>query len=169
MTVKFAAAIYTPKQSDKSALPNFAKQLKKAGVNVAGIIQESTVLPGDTKRTIESIDIQNGNRIPIKNPMKNEEQCGLDVSNLIDTSAILRNVLKNRPDLVLVEKFGVQEQEGRGLSDEIMQIIVEGIPLLIAVPEPALEIWQNMTGGMGVVIKYETCEMQHWFSSLPEA
>jgi len=49
-------------------------------------------------------------------------------------------------------KFGKQEQNGEGLLDEIMQIIIEGIPLLVAVPEPALDNWRELVGGMGTTI-----------------
>ncbi len=170
MDANFAAVVYTPKQTDKSALPDFVKGLKASGVSVAGILQESSVQSGDTMRTIESVDISTGHRIPIKKPMKNEEDCGLDVSSLTETSAVLRNVLtpdsNSVPDLVVVEKFGDQEQIGEGLLDEIMQIIAEGIPLLISVPEPALEIWQELSGNMGSVIDFETDALQKWWHEI---
>ncbi|MBT7956946.1 MAG: DUF2478 domain-containing protein [Rhodospirillaceae bacterium] len=169
MDANFAAVVYTPKQTDKSALPDFVKRLKASGVSVAGILQESSVQSGDTMRTIDSVDISTGHRIPIKKPMKNEEDCGLDVSSLTETSAVLRNVLTDPnavPDLVVVEKFGDQEQIGEGLLDEIMQIIAEGIPLLISVPEPALEIWQELSGDMGSVIDFETAALQKWWHEI---
>ena len=49
-------------------------------------------------------------------------------------------------------KSGNQEQNGEGLLDEIMQIIIEGIPLLVAVPEPALDNWRELVGGMCTTI-----------------
>jgi nucleoside-triphosphatase THEP1 len=170
MNANFAAVVYTPKQTDKSALPNFVKGLKARGVSVAGILQESSVQSGDSMRTIESVDIATGHRIPIKKPMKNEEDCGLDVTSLTETSAVLRNVLATEPnavpDLVVVEKFGDQEQIGEGLLDEIMQIIAEGIPLLISVPEPALEIWQELSGDLGAVIDFEAGALQDWWKEI---
>ena len=166
-TAAFAAAVYAPKKTDRSALPEFVARLKADNVSVAGILQESKIEAGDTMRTIDSVDITTGHRIPIKRPMQNEKDCGLDVSSLAETTAILRSVLEDQPDLVVVEKFGEQEQNGQGLLDEIMQIITEGIPLLIAVPEPALPIWKDQSGDLGATVGFTADEMQRWWLSLP--
>jgi len=166
MTPSFAAAVYTPKQADKTALPNFLQYLKDNHVLVAGILQESYIKEGHTTRTIESVDITTGQRTKIKRPMRSENDCGLDASNLAETSETLRAAIAAKPDLILFEKFGDQEQTGAGLSDEIMQIISEGIPFLIAVPEPALTIWQERTGELGQVIKFTKDDMLNWWQNI---
>jgi nucleoside-triphosphatase THEP1 len=166
MTAAFAAAVYTPKQADKSALSEFVARLKADRVSVAGIFQESRLDPGGGTRIIDSVDILTGHRIPIKRPMANDEDCGLDVASLAETSAILRDAVGAHPDLVVIEKFGDQEQKGEGLLDEIMQIIAEGIPLLITVPEPALEIWQRQCGGLGATLPYTRAAMLDWWRGL---
>ena len=166
MTVALAAAVYTPKQTDKSALPEFVSSLKAELVSVAGILQESRLDPDDKSRTIDAVDISSGHRIPIKRPMADEKECGLDVANLVETSAILRNAIRTRPDLVVIEKFGDQEQMGEGLLDEIMQIITEEIPLIIAVPEPALDIWRRQCGGLGAILPYTQEAMRDWWNGL---
>ncbi len=163
---KFAALVYTPKQTDPTVLPGFVAALKSDEVRVAGILQESRVLPGDTMRTMYSIDIATGTRIPIKRPMANEKDCGLDTSKLVETSAILRRALSERADLVVIEKFGEQEQTGGGLLDEIMQIIIAGIPLMITVPEPALGIWREHCGGMGATLPLKPGEIRDWWDEL---
>lgn len=166
MTPCFVAAVYTPKKADKSALAAFLQCLKDADVHVAGIIQESHVKAGDATRTIEAVDIKTGHRTAIKRPMQSDNDCGLDASNLAETSAILRAAIEARPDLVIIEKFGDQEQIGEGLFDEIMQIISEGIPLLISVPAPALPNWQEKTGEMGQVVDYTQEDMLGWWQGL---
>ena len=98
--------------------------------------------------------------------MASEDECGLDVASLVETSAILRGVLQSRPDLVVIRNFGDQEQEGEGLLDEIMQIIAEGIPLLITVPEPALETWQRQCGRLGAVLPYSEDILCAWWLGL---
>lgn len=162
----FAAVVYAPKQTDKSALPAFVRRLKSEQVSVAGILQESRLEDGAETRTIYSVDIRTGQRIAIKRPMASEDECGLDVASLVESSAILRSVLQAHPDLVVIEKFGDQEQEGEGLLDEIMQIIAEGIPLMITVPEPALDIWQRQCGGLGAVLPYSEEAMRAWWRAL---
>ncbi len=166
MTTAFAAAVYVPKQEDKSALSDFVAGLKRDHVAVSGILQESRLDPVHGTRTIESVDISTGHRFPIKRAMADDVECGLSVSSLIETSAILRVAVTTRPDRVVIEKFGDQEQKGEGLLDEIMEIIAEGIPLLIAVPEPALEIWRRQCGGLGATLPYNHDAMQSWWAGL---
>ena len=168
LMVACAAAVYTPKQADKSALPNFVARLKAAQISVAGILQENRFDPEGNRRFIDSVDITTGARFAIKRPMPVEDECGLDVGNLVETSAILRNAIAAQPDLIVIEKYGDQEQEGEGLLDEIMQIIAEGIPLLIAVPDPALEIWQSQCGGLGTTIAYDENAMMEWWQGLSD-
>jgi len=167
-TAPFAAAVYTPKQSNKSALPDFVARLKSEKVVVAGILQEAHLVPGDKSRTIESVDIITGNRIPIKRPMKSENECGLDVSSLVETSAVLQRALSERPDLVVIEKYGDQEQIGKGLMDEIMAIIADDIPLIIAVPEPALDIWEEQTGSLGSTVAFVEEDLYNWWTNLSD-
>ena len=162
-TLLFAAAVYQPKKTDKSQLSAFVKKLQAEGVKVAGILQESHIKPGEKMRTIESVDIRTHQRVAIKNPMKHEAECGLDAGNLIETSAILREILDNPPDLVVMEKFGGQEQAGKGLYDEIMQIIAANIPLILSVPEPALALWREMSEDMGDEIGFSVEEMEGWW------
>ena len=47
-----------------------------------------------------------------------------------------------------------------------MQIIIEGIPLLVAVPEPALDNWRELVGGMGTTIGLTGPEMKAWWSGV---
>ena len=98
--------------------------------------------------------------------LADEKECGLDVASLMETSAVLRDAIRTRPDLVVIEKFGDQEQMGEGLLDEIMQIITEGIPLLIAVPKPALDIWRRQCGGLGATLPYTQEAMRDWWHGL---
>ncbi|RED51514.1 DUF2478 domain-containing protein [Aestuariispira insulae] len=165
-SLPFAAAVYQPKKTDKSQLSSFVARLQADGVRIAGILQESHIKPGEKTRTIESIDIRTSQRVAIKNPMKHEAECGLDAGNLIETSAILREILDNPPDLVVMEKFGGQEQLGKGLYDEIMQIIAAHIPLILSVPEPALPLWREMSENMGDEIAFSVEAMDGWWSEL---
>ncbi|HEB79053.1 MAG TPA: DUF2478 domain-containing protein, partial [Rhodospirillales bacterium] len=109
------------------------------------------------------IDISTGRRIAIKHAMKDDGECGLDVFALTETTGIIRDAIKDRPDLVVVEKFGAQEEKGEGLSDEILQTIAEGIPLLIAVPEKALPTWRRRSGGLGRVLSFNEDAFHEWW------
>ncbi len=79
---------------------------------------------------------------------------------------LFRQAIDDQVDLMVVEKFGEKEQEGKGLIDEIMQTIVEGIPLLISVPEAALPIWQERSGELGSVLGFSEAVFEGWWRGL---
>ena len=162
----FAAAVYTPQTEDRLALAKFAGSLKSKGVNVGGVLQEALYNDNGEISGIDAIDVSNGQRIAISRPAANAGDCGLDVSALTETTGIIRRAISDRCDLIMIEKFGEMEQGGKGLMDEIMQTIVEGIPLLISVSESALPIWQERSGDLGSVLDFDEEAFEQWWQAI---
>jgi hypothetical protein len=93
-----------------------------------------------------------------------DTDCTLDTAALADAGAPLRRALISRPDLVIAEKFGEQEQSGAGLADDILAVIAEGVPVLVLVPEPALVCWHELTGGETVEVPCEAEALRRWWN-----
>ena len=162
----FAAAVYKPDTADRMALLKFVEKQKALNIRVGGVLQEA-LFDSEGKITgLDAVDVATNRRIPISRPAKNDDECGLDVSALAGTTGIIRNAISERLDLVVVEKFGELEQNGKGLIDEILQTIAEGIPLLIAVPEAALPLWQERSGELGSVLPFNEEAFQQWWQSV---
>jgi len=159
----FAAAVYTPDTIDRMALLKFVERQKTLYTRVGGILQEALYDANGEITGVNAIDVASDRRIPISRPVKNDDECGLDVSALAETTAIIRNAIENRVDLVVVEKFGEQEQAGKGLIDEILQTVAADIPLLVAVPAAALPLWQERTGELGEVLDFSEAEFDRWW------
>ncbi len=162
----FAAAVYNSGTGDRMALLKFVEKLKKQNVRIGGVLQEA-ILGSDGEITgLDAIDVATDRRIPISRASGNTDECGLDVSALADTSGIIRDAIEANVDLVVVEKFGELEQDGKGLIDEIMQTIMAGIPMLISVSETALPLWQERSGELGDVLSFDEATFQRWWQSL---
>ena len=162
----FAAAVYLPDTGDRMALLKFVETLKQSGTNVGGVLQEAVYGAEGEITGLNAIDVSSDRRIPISRPVMNDDECGLDVSALIETTGIIRKAVSDGVELVVVEKFGEQEQNGKGLFDEIFQTIAEGIPLLIAVPAAALSIWQERSGELGAVLPFSQAAFEDWWQNL---
>ena len=162
----FAAAVYNPETGDRMALLKFVEKEKALNTRVGGVLQEALYSPEGKITGLNAVDVSTNRRIPISRPAKNEDECGLDVSALAQTADIIRNAISDRLDLVVVEKFGELEQKGQGLIDEILQTIVEGIPLLISVPEAGLPVWQERSGELGSVLSFNEEAFQQWWQSI---
>lgn len=168
-TAPFAAAVYTPHVANREALAEFAEELKRQDVRVGGLVQE--VMFGETGRKIgiDIVEIDTGDRIPINRPSKENldgHTCSLNTEKLADSTEALRRAVRERFDLIVLEKFGEQEQKGQGLMDEIFMAISEEIPLLIAVPEPALELWNEQCGNLGDTLEFDLEAFRQWWSSV---
>ena len=144
----------------------FVEKQKSLNTRIGGVLQEAIFNSEGGIIGLNAVDVLTNRRIPITRPVKNDEECGLDISALAQTTDIIRNAIDDRLDLVVVEKFGELEQKGKGLIDEILQTIVEGIPLLISVPEAALPVWQDRSGELGSVLPFTEEAFQQWWKNL---
>ncbi len=164
----FAAAVYRPDGGDRMAMLEFVERLQARGLRVGGLLQTAEFDSDGLVTGLFAIDVSNGRRIPISRPVRGDDECGLDVSALAQTSGIIRDAIHAGVDLVVVEKFGEQEQSGKGLIDEIMQTVAAGIPLLIAVPAAALPLWQERSGELGSVIDFTEEAFETWWRQVNE-
>jgi nucleoside-triphosphatase THEP1 len=167
-----AAIVYRHDVHDRLALADFARELAEAGCRVAGVVQEVFHDEQGRRTHIDSVDLATGERVTINRANRggpDDPACTLDTAALTDAGAPLRRVLIDRPDLVVVEKFGEQEQNAAGLMDEILGIIVEGLPILVLVPEAALLRWRELTGGVTAEVPCEGDALRRWWHAEGQA
>jgi molybdate transport system ATP-binding protein len=161
-----AAVVFRNGQHDRRALADFARELADNGCRIGGMVQESS-FDGQGRRThIDSVDLATGERVMINQPSRlgpDAKECTLDTAALAAASTPLRRALTDRPDLVIAEKFGDQEETGAGLADDILAVIAEGLPILVLVPEPALASWREVTGGGIPELPCEATALRRWW------
>ena len=164
--VRAAAVVYRYDVDDRRALVDFARELADSGCRLGGMVQESVFDAQGRRTRIDSVDLASGERVTINRPGRlppGSRECTLDTAALADASAPLRRALVERPDLVIAEKFGDQEETGAGLADDILAVIAEGLPILVLVPEPALARWREVTGGGIPELHSETGALRRWW------
>jgi hypothetical protein len=139
--IQAAAVVFRHDEHDRQALADFARELADSG-------------------------LATGDRVTINQPSRSPPDgtgCTLDTAALADAGAPLRRALTNRPDLVVAEKFGEQEQSGAGLADDILAVMAEGLPILVLVPEPALAKWRELTGNETEEVPCEADALRRWW------
>ena len=164
--IQAAAVVYRYDVDDRRALADFARELADSGCRLGGMVQESAFDEQGRRTQIDSVDLATGERIMINQPSRlppGSSECTLDTAALADASAPLRRALLDRPDLVIAEKFGDQEETGAGLADDILGVIAEGLPILVLVPEPALASWREVTGGGIQEVRCEAAALRRWW------
>ncbi len=165
--VRAAAVLYTPDTKAEFVLAGFADELKARGLSVGGLVQEFLTDGNGERIGLDAIEVDTGQRIPINRPTESDKVngvCSLDRSALTESTGALRRAIANRVDLLVVEKFGEQEQNGGGLADEILAAMAEGIPTLVLVPAAALETWNAFSGGMADLLPCSPEAVRRWFN-----
>ena len=164
--IQAAAVIFRDGEHDRCALADFARELADSGYRLGGMVQQAFFDEQGRRTHIDSVDLATGDRVMINQPSRNwpdETECTLDTAALADAGAQLRRALVDRPDLVIAEKFGEQEESGAGLVDDILAVIAEGLPILVLVPRPALARWRAVTGGGIVELPCEASALRRWW------
>jgi uncharacterized protein len=167
--VCFAGAIYRSREREIGLLQRFADELGAQGWRVGGIVQEILTNEDGTSGGLDAVELDTGHRIPINRPNKStldSHTCTLDTQALAETSSAIKRAIEKDMDLILVEKYGEQEQQGHGLASDILHAVSEGVPTLIAVPDGVKDKWGEFTGNMGDEIPFNIDAFRTWWDQV---
>lgn len=167
--IQAAAVVYRIGEHDRRALIDFAREMTDKGCRLGGMVQEAFFDDKGRRTHIDSVDLATGDHVMINQPSRNwpdGKECTLDTAALAAAGAPLRRALTDRPDLVIAEKFGDQEENGAGLADDILAVIAQGVPILVLVPEPALPRWREVTGGEIREIPCDASTLRRWWREI---
>jgi len=164
--IALAGALYPSRERELGVLRTFASEVMADGWRVGGIVQEVLKDPDGETIGIDAIELDTGHRFAINRPTESDrvnKTCSLDPSALAEASGALDRAIRSHMDLVVVEKYGEQEQQGDGLADEILRAVSEGIPTLVAVPNGVRDVWREFTGDMGEELSFDMDSFRDWW------
>jgi len=164
--ISLAGALYPSRQREVGVLRDFANEVLAEGWRVGGIVQEVLTDSEGQTTGIDAIELDTGNRFAINRPTDSDrlnKTCSLNPSVLAEAGGALDRAIRSHMDLVIVEKYGEQEQQGEGLADEILRAVSEGIPTLVAVPNGVREVWREFTGDLGEELSFDIESFRDWW------
>lgn len=118
-------------------LARVAQRLGAAGVALAGVVQLNTETDPDRPCLMDLRILTDGSTVRISQSLGRYAQgCRLDAAGLEDAvGRVGAALLAAPPQLLIVNKFGKQEAEGRGFRPVIAQAMALGVPVLTCVSE----------------------------------
>lgn len=150
-TAPITAVVYQDRRPPDALLAAVAAKLGEMGVSLAGFAEIDLPRPGRSRCDMILEDLATGNRVQISEDRgEGARGCRLQVGELLRAMTSALASLKNRPDLLIVNKFGKTEAEGGGFRPLIAAAIVQGTPVLIAVPARNLDPWRRFAGELAV-------------------
>jgi hypothetical protein len=143
-------------------------------VAVAGIVQRNLARPDRSKCDMLVEELASGRTLQLSEDRGREARgCRLDQGALSEAAALLSATLRDRPEILILNKFGKHEAGGRGLRDVLAEAVQLGILVVVGVPYRNVEQWRNFAGPFA-----EECELGsdrpsewlslHGFASLSE-
>ena len=148
--MRIAAVIFQGGFAIDKFMNEVATRLRADGVRLAGAVQENLGGPGDEACAAMILtDLKSQRRFRISQDLgRQAEGCRLDAAGLAEAGALLDRSIDRETELMLLNRFGVAEAEGRGLRSIFARAIEAGIPVLTAVRPPYTEAWAEFHGGL---------------------
>ncbi len=123
--------------------------LRDQGVAVKGLVQRNSFRRDRAKCDMELEELGSAAVFQLsKDRGKHAGGCRLDREAIVSAAALIGPALNESCDLLILNKFGRSEAEGRGLRDIIAAAIDLEIPTLVGVPRRNLEVWQKFAEGL---------------------
>lgn len=163
--VRIAAVAYASGDGARAdaVLLAVANELRAQDVQLAGAVQHNTH-GGDRCRcdmTLE--DLATGGLVEISEYRGPEARgCRLNPVALEEIVGLVGASLERGADLLIVNKFGKREGEGRGFRQPIETAIASGIPVLVAINEDQLDRWTAFADGLAARLELEHATIARW-------
>ena len=151
------AIIYADGQPVERVIRRIADHLIAGGRSVVGFIEIRRLREARARCDMILQEIGSGELVTISEDRgPNARGCMLNVQELARAESLATGALENRPDLLIINKFGKTEAEGRGFRRLIILAIDQAIPVLIAVPARNLDPWKQFSAALANNVRGET-------------
>ena len=140
-----------------------AARLRLAGVPVAGALQRDGAA-ADGGRTEMDLHLLDGTAVVrISQRLGPRSRgCRLDPDGLERAVGLVAAAIARKPALLVVNKFGRQEAEGRGFRPLIGETVAAGLPVLTAVHPRMLDAFDAFAGELGVRLPEDADAVVSW-------
>lgn len=144
-------------------LAGLAERLEGRGIRLAGTVQ-TNIQPAYGGRCDMDVRVLGGGPvIRISQSLGAEARgCRLDPAALEQAVGEVASRLHANIDLVIINKFGKHEAEGRGFRPLIADALERGIPILIAVNGLNMASFLDFTGGLAEELSPDLAAIEDW-------
>jgi nucleoside-triphosphatase THEP1 len=164
-TSPILAIVYSDGLAADRLISELGYRLRDSGVKVAGIVQNNEFNPSREKCDMDVEELASGELLRVSEDRGKEARgCRLNHSALTQAAALLSRALQNDPAIIVVNKFGKLEAEGRGVRGALAEAVELGIPVLVGVPSRNIEHWRLFAGGLAEECQLGSPRLQEWLS-----
>jgi nucleoside-triphosphatase THEP1 len=154
-----AALVYGADQDPDAVLRDFADEVKRQGFRAVGLVQAGQCADS----SLSAVLVHRGEKLLLAQDFDPAAGCRLDVSGLEDVGARVAEALEAGADLLIINRFGKRERDGKGLAYLIERALGADIPVIIAVSSDRFAEWIKYAGGMSGKLACERAALETWW------
>lgn len=145
------------------AMVTLAKRLITQGWRIAGTVQTNSEVPGRKHCDMDVQILPNGPVIQINQRLgEGASGCRLDAGALETAVAAVEQVFAKGADVLIINKFGKHEAEGRGFRALIAEALGQGVPVICAVNDLNKAAFEVFTDGLAEPLPARVEDMTAW-------
>ena len=130
---------------------------------VRGLIQSRRGIGALAEHAL--IDLEKGDRYLISQASEADALgCRVDSHALAGAAQVLQRARTADAELVVINRFGYLESQGKGFAPEMRDLISDGRPLLTIVHDEYLPSWRAFTKGGAAELTNDPLPITHWLS-----
>jgi Protein of unknown function (DUF2478) len=165
-TQPLVAIVYPDNVYPDAAFQALVARCRSLGLSLAGVLQHRVAASPDRRCDLALEDLSTGHRTAIfEDRGAGAAGCRLDEGVLAEVAARIEGNLEDKPDVLVLNKFGKAECSGGGLLDLIASAIDRKITVVIGVPRSNLQAWRNFSGDFAVELS-DQHEIERWVERL---
>lgn len=144
-----------------------AGHLRDRGWALAGVVQVNTDAAGQARCDMDLQILGRAESVRISQRLgAGATGCRLDPDGLETAVALVEEVLGADTHLLIVNKFGKSEAEGRGFRTLIGEALALGVPVLVGVKPETLSGFLDFADGMAQALPADHAAILDWCGSL---
>ena len=161
------AYTFAPGRGDTNRLlSDLAQELEARGMRLCGTVQQDTPREKEHMCDMDVRVLPEGPTIRISQSLGADAKgCRLNPNALEEAVAITERELPKGADLLIVNKFGKHEADGRGFRDAIASALALGIPVLVGASKTNVAALAAFSEGMAVELPPEPEVLRDWVNA----
>ena len=157
------ALVYDDGPAFDSLIWSMTRKLKARGLRLAGVVQQNQTRSDRRRCDMILEDLSTGLRAPISlDRGAGARGCHLDLGAFAVAVRRVEEALMQPVDLLVVNKFGKEETEGRGLRQAIARAVELGVPALLGVPRRNLDSVRAFCGDVTEEVPVNSSRFSLW-------
>jgi len=158
-----AALVYDEHQDPDTVLRDFADDLNARGFRAVGMVQAGQCADA----SLSAVLLPSGEKLLLSQDFDPAARgCRLDLGRLQDAGVRIAEALEAGADLLIINRFGKREHDGKGLGHLIQQALNADIPVVIAVSIHRFSDWIKFAGGMTVKLPCDRRALDAWWRNI---